>query len=255
MRRNQPSVFRPFAQFMIERVPGEGYQVTRAEGEGVEKAKRNALLLLDALGQPAPKGPKEAVYLVGPITSVGEYVTVTVTLTDNGEARYNQVWYQIGDSRSYRFGANVVALMMVFLVGIMTGALARHLVFAPSGAPTQNQVSGTKNPPDNPSVDFAERPLELKARVEKLHNQCKSSHSVWVKLKEYLSQEGLAADLAQSVIEQRRSVKLIADLDSAPPPQETIRLNNIEVAKLVSLFDAMEEFISDLETTQKRQVQ
>src|SRR5690606_28128834 len=95
MTGNQPSNLTPSACFVIERERGKGYQVTSAEGPCADEWRTRALTLLDVLGQPDPKGPAEYCRWVGPITPSEEYVSVSVKLMPNGEARYHQVWFEV----------------------------------------------------------------------------------------------------------------------------------------------------------------
>jgi hypothetical protein len=86
-------------------------------------------------------------------------------------------------------------------------------------------------------------------RLAKLKEELASSRKVRDKLKKYLSQKEFTEGTSKPVVDERRSVKLIADLDKTPPDQESIGLKNVEVAKLLSLLETLETI--DPEPAQK----
>jgi hypothetical protein len=209
-----------------------------AEGCSAAEWKGRALALLDALGQPDPKGPAE--YLRWVATPSGEYVRVSVKLMPNGEARYYQEWFQVPKpvtcpTRS--IGLLIVVLLLVFAAG----AFAGRTLLVPDRAMTPGSVAGETGRPGRSNPNPA--PADL--RTENLNKQLASSRDVRTKLREYLSQEGFAPDSSTSVVDEKRSIKLIADLDRTPPPQETVRLSNIEVAKLVKLLERLDEWTTN----------
>jgi hypothetical protein len=73
-----------------------------------------------------------------------------------------------------------------------------------------------------------------------LKKELAPSREVRDRLKDYLSQKEFTEDTSKSVVGLRRSVKLIADLDKTPPKQESISLNNVEVAELLKLLKTLE---------------
>jgi hypothetical protein len=238
---------------VVERVPGKGYQVTLAEGHHAKEWHRRALDFLDILGQPDPKGPTEYYRWVGPIAPSGEYVSVSVKLLPNGEARYHQAWYQAGrpatrPTRSINLLILALNLMiLVLLVVVAVGASAGRTLFSPrvSAPPVAEPESG--NSPGNghraPSPQKTHPRMRFNPDlVRRLDVELAASADVRAKLKDYLTQPGLAADPSLPVVDERRSVKLIADLDTKPPPQETIRLTNIEVGKVVRLLETLHDW-------------
>jgi hypothetical protein len=239
VRGNQPTNLSPTACFVIEREPGKGYQVTSAEGLYAEEWRRRALTLLDALGQPDPKGPAEYYRWVETIRPSREYVGVSVKLMPNGEARYHQAWFQATKAgpRPKRSAAMLAfALLVAFFFGVFAGQ-----TFVPlGGRAAPGPVQANADPPARTTPDPPVKADPPDRRIAKLKNELSSSRDMRAKLVKYLSQEGLAADT--SAVDERRSVKLIADLDKTPPPQETIRLDNFEVAKFVKLLDALDEW-------------
>lgn len=249
MTGNQPANLSPSACFVVERVPSEGYQVTSAEGRYANEWKGRALALLDILGQPDPKGPAEYYCWVGPITPSGEYVGVSVKLTPNGEARYHQAWFQAAKPMT-RPTRSIGLLILVMLVIFAAGAFAGRMFLAPGVSTTVGPISGN-DLPRNSKVDPSAKDTPPDARLTKLKNELASSRDVRAKLKGYLAQEGFAADTSTPVVDERRSVKLIADLDKTPPPLETIRLSNIDVAKVVRLLEALDEWTTNPKPPQK----
>jgi hypothetical protein len=229
---------------VIERVPSEGYQVTSAEGRYADEWKGRALALLDTLGQPDPKGPAEYYRWVGPITPSGEYVGVSVQLTPNGEARYHQAWFQAAKPMT-RPTRSIGLLILVMLVTFAAGAFAGRTLFAPGVPTTPGPISGNGGSPGTSKVDPPAKYVPPDMRLTKLKNELASSRNLRAKLKGYLAQEGFAADTLTPVVDEKRSVKLIADLDKTPPPLETIRLSNIEVAKLVRLLETLDEWTTN----------
>lgn len=253
MRGNQPASLSPSACFVVEREPGKGYQVTSAEGFYADELKGRALALLDTLGQPDPKGPAEYFRWVGPTTPAGEYVGVAVKLMPNGEARYHQAWFQ--DPKPVTRPVRSVGLrILVLLVVFAAGAFAGRTLLAPGGSTTPGPVSGNGGLPGSSKVDPPAKDGPPDVRLTRLNNELASSRDVRAKLKGYLSQEGFAADTSTPVVDERRSVKLIADLDKTPPPLETIRLSNLEVAKLLRLLETLDDWTINPKPAQKSEV-
>ena len=238
MRGNQPPQIVPDACFVVKREPTKGYQVTSAEGPNAEIWRDRALTLLDAVGQPDPKGPTESFCFFGPITPSGEYVAVSVKMMSNGEARYKQAWFSFPSPIS-RSNRSISLLILVSIVGLVVGAIAGNafpvLVRTTPSDPKSEEAGGGKPKPESPAND---PPLD--AHSVRLKIELVSSKDVRTKLKRYFSQEGLAANT--SVIDKKSSVKLIADLDTTPPPRESIRLNNFEVAKLLKVLDSLDDW-------------
>lgn len=239
MTKKPPDILSPRACFVIERVQSEGYKVTSAEGPDANKWKVRALALLDLLGQPDLKGPSEYFRWVGPIGPSGEYVGVSVKLTPNGEARYHQAWFHVPKPwvrRLLYVGLVFLAALVSFAAGLLAGSeLFPRGPSNNSGPPMGNDPSA-KSPADPPAKDS---PLERWAR--ELKKELSSTDSVRAKLKKFLSQEGFAADLSAPVIEERRSVRVIDDLDKPPPSEQEVRLSNIEVAKFLRLLKTLKE--------------
>ncbi len=219
MTGNQASSREPVASFVIEREAGRGYRVTAANGDCPEERKTRALKLLDEIGQPDPKGPNEFLRVLGPIAPAGEYIFVSINLMPNGEARYHQGWFRLlTPANGSRFP--ISAFLLVLVAGLAIGTLAGPTLFTPNRPTPLEPVS-------DPGL-------------ERLNTQLRSSRDVRARVEEYLSQEGLAAT-SVPVSDQKRSVKLIADLDKTPPPQESIRLNNVEVAKLLGILRRLDD--------------
>lgn len=250
MTGNQTTNLGPSACFVIERIPSEGYQVTSAEGRFAEEWKGRALALLDTLGQPNPKGPTEYYRWVGPIKPSGEYVGVSVKLTPSGEARYHQAWFQATKPMT-RPTYSISLLILVMLVTFAAGAFAGRAFFAPSVPSTPGPISGNGGSPGTSKVDPSAKDTPSDERLTTLKTVLASSRDVRAKLKEYLAQEGFAADTTKDVVDEKRSVKLIADLDKTPPPVESIRLSNIEVRNLLDMLATLEELTTDPKPPQK----
>jgi len=229
------------AFFIIERQPGKGYQVASSEGSRADELKERALALLDMIGQPDPKGPSEYLRWLGPIAPNGEYVGVFARLLPNGEARYHQAWFRVPYAvpsimRSLGF------LVFISFVMFVAGVMVQRTCFTPEQSSklhidTKHEGSLNKDR-SAPPVNHASQNLSMNA----LRTEIASCTDMRLKIRHYLSQEGLGAETSQSVVDEKRSVKLISDLDKLPPPQESIPLSNIEVAKLVRLLVALDEW-------------
>lgn len=239
MTGKQTASLTPAAGFVVKREPGKGYHVASADGPCADDFKARALTLLDTLGQPDPKGPEEYFRWVGPITPSGEYVGVFVRLMPNGEARYHQAWFRVPKPAMHS-GRTISSLILVVL-GFVAGVFAGPTLSSLDPWRTSGSAPGrTEAPPNSQPVP----PMNGSwpdDRMTNLINEIASARDVRLKLKQYLSQEGLAADLSQPVVDEKRSVKLIADLDRTPPPVESIRLSNVEVAKLIRLLEVIDE--------------
>ena len=256
MTGNQPANLSPSASFVIERVPGEGYQVTyqvtSAEGRSADEWKKRALALLDTLGQPDPNGPKEYYQWIGPIAPSGEYVGVSVKLRPNGEAWYHQTWFQAAKpmTRPKRtIGLPIFVMLVTFAAGFGAGVLAYLKFFAPRVSTSPDPISRNGGSLETSKVDPSAKDGPPDMSLAKLKKELASSREVRDRLKDYLSQKEFTEDTSKSVVGLRRSVKLIADLDKPPPDQESIGLKNVEVAKLLSLLETLETI--DPEPAQK----
>lgn len=240
MTANRPTNLSPSACFVVERVPGTGYTVTASEGPRAGEWKGRALDLLDAIGQPDPKGPAEYVRLLGPIAPSGECVSVSVKLKSNGEAWYHQAWFQVSTkARPRSWNVSLAALALV--VGFIAGMLAFRAFVTPDRPTIPVAVSNEVKPPQ-PIGDSSPREPVWQNRVRKMHDDLGPSRELRAKLTAYLAQEGFAVDSSAPVVDKKRSVKLIADLDTTPPPRETIRLSNVEVAKLLQLLETLDNW-------------
>jgi hypothetical protein len=245
MKGNQGINLAPAATFVIEREAGKGYHVKSSAGPLAGDLETPALALLDVIGQPDPSGPEEYFRWLRPVAPSGAHVGVVVRLKPNGEARFHQAWFDIASlsARPPR----------LFRVSLLTGAIfvsiaavaVLMLVRPPRWTPVQ-----TGSPaiiPDQQVLRAPENLAPQDERVTRFQDVIASSREVRSRLKAYLSQEGFAADLSKSVVDEKRSVKLIDDLDRAPPAEESMRLSSVEVAKLIRLMDG----ISDFESMQK----
>lgn len=240
MTANRPANLSPSACFVVERVPGTGYTVTASEGPRADEWKPRALDLLDAIGQPDPKGPAEYIRLLGPIAPSGECVSVSVTLKSNGEACYHQAWFQ-ASTRASRRSWNISLAALALVAGFIGGILAVRSFVHPD-RPAISAAASIEVKPPQPIGDSSPREAVLQNRVRKMHSDLGQSHELRKKLTAYLAQEGFAVDSSAPVVDEKRSVKLIADLDTTPPPRETVRLSNVEVAKLLQLLDTLDNW-------------
>jgi hypothetical protein len=231
---------------VIERVPSKGYQVTRAEGQFADEWKKRALDLLDKLGQPDPNGPEEYYQWIGPIAPSGAYVGVSVKLRPNGEARYYQAWFQTAKPKTLLI---ILVMLVTFGAGFGAGVFAYPHFFAPGVSTSPDPISRNGGSPETSKVDPSAKDGPPDMRLAKLKEELASSRKVRDKLKKYLSQKEFTEGTSKPVVDERRSVKLIADLDKTPPDQESIGLKNVEVAKLLSLLETLETI--DPEPAQK----
>jgi hypothetical protein len=230
----------PTATFVIEREAGKGYHVKSSSGPAAGELATPALALLDALGQPDPNGPEEYLRCLGPVGSSGEYVSVAVRLKPNGEARFHQAWFKV-PSLQVRPPGLFRGLLLTGAISVSIAAFA-VLTFDRLSRGTSGQTEDLPSVPDQRISTASEKIAPQDERIIKLKDVIASTYEVRSRLKEYLSQDGFAADLSRSVVDEKRSIKLIDDLDRAPPSQESIRLSNIEVAKLIRLMDEISDF-------------
>jgi hypothetical protein len=243
------SILSPSACFVIERVPSKGYQVTRAEGQFDDEWKKHALDLLDKLGQPDPNGPEEYYQWIGPIAPSGAYVGVSVKLRPNGEARYYQAWFQTAKPKTRpkrTIGLLIFVMLVTFGAGFGAGVLAYLKFFAPRVSTSPDPISRNGGSPETSKVDPSAKDGPPDISLAKLKKELESSREVRDKLKKYLSQKEFTEGTSKPVVDERRSVKLIADLDKTPPVPESISLNNVEVAKLLRLLETLEKIDAEL---------
>ena len=252
MTGNQPHIPKPSACFVIERVPGEGYQVTyqvtSAEGRFADEWKKRALALLDTLGQPNPNGPKEYYQWIGPIAPSGEYVGVSVKLRPNGEAWYYQAWFQTAKPKTRpkrTIGLLIFVMLVTFGAGFGAGVFAYPHFFAPGVSTSPDPISRNGGSLETSKVDPSAKDGPPEMSLEKLKEELAPSRKVRDRLKEYLSQKEFTQkefteDTSKSA-GKWRSVKLIADLDETSPKKESIGLKNDEVAELLKLLETLEK--------------
>lgn len=235
----------PHTRFIVEQLPGQGYQITSAEGERSNELRADALSLLDVLGQPDPKGPTEYFRLIKPINSIGEYVGTFVNLLKNGEARYHFAWFRVPKNsqhlRAQRF--TYVLLLFVAFVGGMLFCWGFFTTKHISSSP--DLLTKNKSDPEKKSDLLAEIALS-ELQLLKMKDELIVSQNVRSRLKDYLSQKEFIGDTSASVIKEKRAVKLISDLDFNSPRQENMRLSNIDVVKLVELLIALDELSEKL---------
>ena len=221
------------ASFVVAREAAKGYVVKSADGPLAANWKDRALALLDDLGQPDPKGPEQFCRWVGPVPPSGEYVGTVVTVEPNGEARYHQWWFRLPERRTLPRLLPSGLFLLILLVGLITAFYVGRTTI-----PVSPPAPGIPLPGDTSKAEQATHP-QPDPRHMKLDSQIDATRGVRKRLIEYLSQEGFAAPSAE-VVDVKRSIKLIADLDTSPPPTESIRLNNTEVTRLLDLLKILE---------------
>ncbi|MDW8244321.1 MAG: hypothetical protein RMJ88_14015 [Thermogemmata sp.] len=242
MKKEPLACSAPAAQFVVERLPSLGYQVTSAEGPHAEKWKDRALPLLDLLGQPNPRGPVEYFRWLGPVKPGGEYVGVAVRIQPNGEVRYHQAWFQNPRKSALRvrfFLVGLVIALVAFGAGIVVdyyiGVIPKLLLSLIAGSDSSNSVANNRSKTPDAGLLHNQGLQGLKKEV----TECRE---VLRRLREFLAQEGFAADPMATVVEERRSVKLISDLDKLHPPKESISFTNVDVKKLLGLLNALNQW-------------
>jgi len=249
MTTQPPSCLAPCACFTIERKPGEGYQVTSAEGASTEKYKKHALDLLNVLGQPDPRGPKEYFRLIEPpATPSGEYVHVHIKLVENGQVWYHQAWFQgvnaMVRSKGWKRLLLLLSVLFIFVSGAFTGIYAdRALLSSRDQWAAPGSVANNSDLSKNTKPDPTAKGTPQDKQMDELKKLIEISKDVRSKLKDYLSQDGLSIDTSLPVTTVKRSVKLIDDRDDSekkPLTKQTIQLDNKEVEKLLKLLDKLE---------------
>jgi hypothetical protein len=245
---NAPHGLVPVASFVIEREAGEGYRVTASDGDQAEERKRQALELLNNLGQPDPRGPDKFFRWLGPVTPGGEYIGVSVKLLSNGDVSYHQGWFRL-PVQPHHSRPFIWLLPLMLALGIAAGIIADQTIFAPAhSAPSSITVS---QPPNGPAPSAAEhssvasQKSPADAELAKLKVLLKSSQDVRTKLSVYLSQDGLGA--VGGVTAGKRSIKIIADLDRWLPKKftETVMFNDTEVDTFLSLLRYLDDLLKD----------
>jgi len=244
--------------FVIEREPGTGFHVKSSGGPNAqdEERQRRALTLLEDLPQPDLASDKEKVWWVEPTDRIGEFALVWMEVRGNGERRYREFWFTVRQdiltrawtrfcaafwSRRFFMGFGIGVLLVLaigacaFWFGTQQGWIAIKLRQAEveASVATDTQASTTSELTSPGGVDEDTRENRL---LEKL---------IWSreergKLKQYLSQPEFEA--SADVVKRGRCVKLIADLDGSPPPQESLQLDTLEVRHLLELLQELDRF-------------
>jgi hypothetical protein len=175
-----------------------------------------------------------------------------VKLRPNGEAWYHQAWFQTAKPKTRpkrTIGLLIFVMLVTFGAGFGAGVFAYPHFFAPGVSTSPDPISRNGGSPETSKVDPSAKDGPPDTRLAKLKEELASSRKVRDKLKKYLSQKEFTEGTSKPVVDERRSVKLIADLDKTPPDQESIGLKNVEVAKLLSLLETLETI--DPEPAQK----
>lgn len=243
----------PVARFTIEREPTRGYQITRAEGTQAEQWRTHALDLLEKLEQPSPTGAVESYQWLEITAPARLAVGVTVKREASGEVCIYQTWFVVPRRTlaSQKDWLTLLGLLsLVFILGLFSGR---------RNAPKSSADVGPNAPREPvPATSSSESPANNQKTITddslrdlffyKLRGDLTASAQVREKLHRFLSQAGFAADFANAVVHEQRSIKLISDLDIAPPPQETMRLSNLEVAKLLKLLETCDKWPEAIKT-------
>jgi len=217
------------ATFVIERLAGQGYCVTEAEGPKAKELEARALGLLDDLGQPNPNGPKVSHRLLGPLEGSNDIVATTITLKETGEAQYRQWWYCQPGSRVRRFSW-LAYVACVFLGGVVGALLVK--VNLDLRGPEKLSAQTTELPPSPP---IAKEETQLREILE-------ASKEVREKLATYLSLDGLAAPKAE-VVPVKQAVMLNSiDPNVIPRDKQREDLDTQEVRLLLDLLAALKEW-------------
>jgi hypothetical protein len=231
--------------FVIEREPGTGFHVKLSGGPNAqdEERQRRALKLLEELPQPDLASDKEKIWWVEPTDRIGEFALVWMEAHNKGEPRYREFWFKVQDrptrtwTKSFRkvFVGLATSLLVLVALFIFLGWIKLNLPNAGGqvsvGTGEQPSPTGQRTASEQPGKD---------PRVDSLLGKLILSQSERDKLKKYLSQPDFGANA--DVVKKERCIKLIADLDRSPPPQESLQLDTIEVRHLLELLQELDRF-------------
>ena len=232
----------PIATFVVERDPTRGYRVASREGQEADALAEAALAVLDAIGQPDPRGRQVSFRWLGPMQPSLCYVGVWVTVLPSGEARYQQTWYRpakLANSGSW--------LWSVLSLAIAAAAFGGGLVLERRFAAPIEQVS-TIHEPQPVQVELLEQPT-LREVAGPLVAAISDADNPITVLETFLGQEGIAAlvddEGNRSGPEVERVVTLTASQEFGKKvPSEKKTFSNYEAAKLLSVFRRLREFIT-----------
>jgi hypothetical protein len=140
-------------------------------------------------------------------------------------------------------GLLIFVMLVGFVAGFGAGVFADRKLFAPRVSTSPDPISRNGGSPETSKVDPSAKDGQPDMSLKK---ELESSREVRDKLKKYLSQKEFTEGTSKPVVDERRSVKLIADLDKTPPVPESISLNNVEVAKLLRLLETLEKIDAEL---------
>ncbi len=244
--------------FVIEREPGTGFHVKLSGGPNAqdEERQRRALKLLEELPQPDLASDKEKIWWVEPTDRIGEFALVWMEVHANGERRYREFWFTVRQdiltrawttfctafwSRNFftGFGIGVLLVLAIgasaFWFGMERGWIAIKLAQAEKEVPVvPDRLASATTEPTSPAR------AERDARQDGLLQKLIRSREERDKLKKYLSQPDFGANA--DVVKKERCIKLIADLDRSPPPQESHPMDTIEVRHLLELLQELDRF-------------
>lgn len=230
----------PVAKFVVERIAGTGYCVTSSSGPECSALQKDAMTLLDKVKQTNAEPDDVTCEWIGPVGSKGYFVGVTTSPTADGELRYKQSWFA-GQKKQLAMVTYVAGMILSLVVGMGVGAVVANLAVTTVEAPGGTPASDPRGLKAHESTDTVFVQPANETAYDDLHTKIVATKELRVKIAEYLNQDGLAADPSLPVVEERRSVKVIADLDRSPPPRESIRLSNVEVLALLKLLDRLDK--------------
>ena len=237
----------PIATFVVERDPAKGYRVASREGQDADAFADAALSVLDAIGQPDPRGRQVTFRWLGPTAPSNCYVAVWVTMLPSGEARYQQAWY-----RPAKTATGSPWVLPLFSVTMAAAAFwGGMLVQRRSEAPTE-QVPPIHEPERVQSQGPAQP--RLREVAGPLIAAITDADNPVTVLEQFLGQEGIAAPVDdagnRSGPEKERVVTLTASQEFGPKvPSEKKTFSNYEAAKLLSLFRRLRDFVEVVERT------
>jgi len=216
------------AAFVIQRRPGQGYCVTKAEGPQAKGLEEQALRLLNDLGRPDPNEPEMCHVLLGPFAGSNNLVAATITPMPGGEAEYRQWWYRLQTTGVGRL-ARWVCLACLFIAGIVLGAAVMRLSF--------DSTDGNKP---------AEEPRAVVKEEIQLRNSLAKSRDVRRTLWQYLSSVFESAAPKGGVTEARPRRWLVfleheKAADGPPQPKYT-PLKTEEEGQLFDLLKALNDW-------------
>ncbi len=192
------------------------------------------------------------VYWLGPFGDSDDWVGIQCRVLDAGTTEYHMSWFRFtvaATSRCIGLGYLVATCLMSFTLGI--GLMSVFDFQFPRRERTEIVQDIQAQPAVAESIEDKLAKEGDATAIEGLRANLSKNRSLREQLTGYLSQDGFSFDPSLPDVEEKRSVKISSDLDQSPPGQESIKLSNFQVQRLLELLAELAECEEESKPSQR----